>query len=89
MANIKWITSVDKLPLSEEEKKKIKKAIPKKKKKEEEEKEELKIIQIPEVITVRELAELLDVSPTEIIAKLMQHIKSVEIIQNSPSGHDT
>ena len=55
-----------------QEKKKIKKAIPKKKKKEEEEKEELKIIQIPEVITVRELAELLDVSPTEIIAKLMQ-----------------
>ncbi len=42
---------------------------PPKKKKEE---EELKIIQIPEVITVRELAELLDVSPTEIIAELMK-----------------
>jgi translation initiation factor IF-2 len=42
---------------------------PPKKKKEE---EELKIIQIPEVITVRELAELLDVSPNEIIAELMK-----------------
>ncbi len=42
---------------------------PPKKKKEE---EELKIVQIPEVITVRELAELLDVSPTEIIAELMK-----------------
>ena len=42
---------------------------PPKKKKEE---EELKIVQIPEVITVRELAELLDVSPNEIIAELMK-----------------
>ena len=42
---------------------------PPKKKKEE---EELKIIQIPEVITVRELADLLDVSPNEIIAELMK-----------------
>ena len=42
---------------------------PPKKKKEE---EELKIIQIPEVITVRELAELLDVSPNDIIAELMK-----------------
>ena len=42
---------------------------PPKKKKEE---EELKIVQIPEVITVRELAELLDVSPTDIIAELMK-----------------
>jgi len=42
---------------------------PPKRKKEE---EELKIIQIPEVITVRELAELLDVSPNEIIAELMK-----------------
>jgi translation initiation factor IF-2 len=41
---------------------------PPKKKKE----EELKIIQIPEVITVRELADLLDVSPNEIIAELMK-----------------
>ena len=44
-------------------------ARPPKKKKEE---EELKIIQIPEVITVRELAELLDVSPNDIIAELMK-----------------
>ena len=42
---------------------------PPKRKKEE---EEIKIIQIPEVITVRELAELLDVSPNEIIAQLMK-----------------
>ena len=42
---------------------------PPKKKKEE---EELKILQIPEVITVRELAELLDVSPNEIIAELLK-----------------
>jgi len=42
---------------------------PPKRKKEE---EELKIIQIPEVITVRELAELLDVSPNDIIAELMK-----------------
>jgi len=42
---------------------------PPKKKKEE---EEVKIIQIPEVITVRELAELLDVSPNEIIAELLK-----------------
>jgi translation initiation factor IF-2 len=42
---------------------------PPKKKKEE---EEVKIIQIPEVITVRELADLLDVSPNEIIAELMK-----------------
>ena len=34
--------------------------------------EEIKVIQIPEVITVRELAELLDVSPNEIIAELMK-----------------
>ncbi len=47
-----------------------KKTPPKPKKKKEE--EEIKIIQIPEVITVRELAELLDVSPTEIIAELMK-----------------
>jgi translation initiation factor IF-2 len=47
-----------------------KKAPPKPKKKKEE--EEVKILQIPEVITVRELAELLDVSPTEIIAELMK-----------------
>ena len=42
---------------------------PPKRKKEE---EEIKVIQIPEVITVRELAELLDVSPNEIIAELMK-----------------
>ncbi len=47
-----------------------KRTAPKPKKKKEE--EELKILQIPEVITVRELAELLDVSPTEIIAELMK-----------------
>ncbi|NPB04825.1 MAG: translation initiation factor IF-2 [Aquificae bacterium] len=44
-------------------------ARPPKRKKEE---EDLKIVQIPEVITVRELAELLDVSPNEIIAELMK-----------------
>lgn len=42
---------------------------PPKKKKEE---EEVKILQIPEVITVRELAQLLGVSPNEIIAQLMK-----------------
>ena len=42
---------------------------PPKRKKEE---EELKIISIPEVITVRELADLLDVSPNEIIAELLK-----------------
>ncbi|MEO2153144.1 MAG: translation initiation factor IF-2 [Aquificota bacterium] len=42
---------------------------PPKKKKEE---EEIKILQIPEIITVRELAELLDVPATEIIAELMK-----------------
>jgi translation initiation factor IF-2 len=41
---------------------------PKKKKQE----EEIKILQIPEIITVRELAELLDVPATEIIAELMK-----------------
>ncbi len=52
-----------------EEEKKEKKV---EKKKEEEEEEEIKILTIPEVITVRELAEMLDVSPNDIIAKLLK-----------------
>jgi len=54
--------------------KKVQKQVQKKssRPKKRKEEEELKIVQIPEVITVRELAELLDVSPTEIIAELMK-----------------
>ena len=39
---------------------------------EREEEEEIKIVSIPEVITVRELAEMLDISPNEIISSLIK-----------------
>jgi len=52
----------------EKEKKKQEKKEKEKKKKE----EEIKIIQIPEIITVRELAQLLDVPANKVIAELMK-----------------
>ncbi len=52
----------------EEKKEKKEKKVEEKKKEE----EEIKILTIPEVITVRELAEMLDVSPNDIIAKLLK-----------------
>ncbi len=51
----------------EKKEKKVEKKIEKKK-----EEEEIKILTIPEVITVRELADMLDVSPNDIIAKLLK-----------------
>ncbi len=60
----------------EPEKKKVeerkKETKPKKEEKKKKEEEDIKIISIPEVITVRELAEMLDVSPNEIIASLIK-----------------
>jgi len=53
-----------------EEKKKEEKI--KEKKEEKKEEEDIKILTIPEVITVRELAEMLDVSPNDIIARLLK-----------------
>lgn len=54
--------------VEKEKKKQEKKEKEKKRKKE----EEIKIIQIPEIITVRELAELLDVPANKVIAELMK-----------------
>ncbi len=56
--------------VEKEKKKEEKRAKEKAKKKKEE--EEVKIIYIPEVITVRELAELLDVPANKVIAELMK-----------------
>ncbi len=63
--------------LSKEEQqilKKLEQQIGKKAKEErkEEKKEEIRIVQIPEVITVRELAELLGVAPNQIMAELLK-----------------
>ena len=63
---------VEKQKMEEKMKKQQAKKQPSRPPKKKKEEEELKIIQIPEVITVRELAELLDVSPNEIIAELMK-----------------
>ncbi|GAB6065201.1 translation initiation factor IF-2 [Aquifex pyrophilus] len=62
----------------EKEKKKQEKKEKERKKKE----EEVKIIQIPEVITVRELSELLDVPANKVIAELMK--KGVLATINQP-----
>ncbi|WP_461829991.1 translation initiation factor IF-2 [Aquifex sp.] len=56
----------------EKEKKKEEKRAKEKAKKKKKEEEEVKIIYIPEVITVRELAELLDVPANKVIAELMK-----------------
>ena len=63
---------VEKRKMEEKIKKQQVKKQPSRPPKKKREEEELKIIQIPEVITVRELAELLGVSPNEIIAELMK-----------------
>ncbi len=55
-----------------EEKREVKEEKKEKKVEKKKEEEEIKILTIPEVITVRELAEMLDVSPNDIIAKLLK-----------------
>jgi translation initiation factor IF-2 len=64
--------------------KKLEKQIEKKQKKEEQE-EEIKIVQIPEIITVRELAELLRVPPNVVMAELLKKGVLATINQSVPS----
>ncbi len=76
--------------LSKEEQqilKKLEQQIDKRKKEEkkEEKSEEIKIIQIPEVITVRELADLLNVAPNQIMAELLKKGILATINQTIPS----
>ena len=63
--------------------KKLEKQIEKKKKEEQE--EEIKIVQIPEIITVRELAELLRVPPNVVMAELLKKGILATINQTVPS----
>jgi len=63
--------------------KKLEKQIEKKKKEEQE--EEIKIVQIPEIITVRELAELLRVPPNVVMAELLKKGVLATINQTVPS----
>ncbi len=56
----------------------------KRKKKEEKKEDEIKIIEIPEGITVRELAELLDVPANKVIAELMKRGVLATINQQVP-----
>jgi len=63
--------------------KKLEKQIEKKKK--EEQDEEIKIVQIPEIITVRELAELLRVPPNVVMAELLKKGVLATINQTVPS----
>jgi translation initiation factor IF-2 len=63
--------------------KKLEKQIEKKKKEEQE--EEIKIVQIPEIITVRELAELLRVPPNVVMAELLKKGVLATINQSVPS----
>jgi translation initiation factor IF-2 len=63
--------------------KKLEKQIEKKKKEEQE--EEIKIVQIPEIITVRELAELLRVPPNVVMAELLKKGVFATINQTVPS----
>ena len=63
--------------------KKLEKQIEKKKKEEQE--EEIKIVQIPEIITVRELAELLRVPPNVVMAELLKRGVLATINQTVPS----
>jgi len=63
--------------------KKLEKQIEKKKKEEQE--EEIKIVQIPEIITVRELAELLRVPPNVVMAELLKNGVLATINQTVPS----
>ncbi len=55
-----------------------------KKKKEEEKEEEIKIVQIPEIITVRELSELLKTPPNVIMAELLKRGVLATINQSIP-----
>jgi len=64
--------------------KKLEKQIERKQKKEEQE-EEIKIVQIPEIITVRELAELLRVPPNVVMAELLKKGVLATINQAVPS----
>lgn len=63
--------------------KKLEKQVEKKKKEEQE--EEIKIVQIPEIITVRELAELLRVPPNVVMAELLKRGVLATINQTVPS----
>jgi translation initiation factor IF-2 len=63
--------------------KKLEKQVEKKKK--EEQDEEIKIVQIPEIITVRELAELLRVPPNVVMAELLKKGILATINQTVPS----
>jgi bacterial translation initiation factor 2 (bIF-2) len=76
----------DKKAQKEEEQilKKLEKQIEKKQKKEEQE-EEIKIVQIPEIVTVRELAELLRVPPNVVMAELLKKGVLATINQTVPS----
>ncbi|WPM31963.1 translation initiation factor IF-2 [Hydrogenobacter sp. T-2] len=58
---------------------------PVKKEKKEEKEEEIKIVQIPEVITVRELADLLRTPPNQIMAELLKRGILATINQTVPS----
>jgi translation initiation factor IF-2 len=75
----------DKKVKKEEEQilKKLEKQVEKKKK--EEQDEEIKIVQIPEIITVRELAELLRVPPNVVMAELLKKGVLATINQTVPS----
>lgn len=63
--------------------KKLEKQVEKKKKEEQE--EEIKIVQIPEIITVRELTELLRVPPNVVMAELLKKGVLATINQTVPS----
>jgi translation initiation factor IF-2 len=63
--------------------KKLEKQVEKKKKEEQE--EEIKIVQIPEIITVRELAELLRVPPNVVMAEFLKKGVLATINQTVPS----
>ncbi len=69
--------------VAEKEQKKIQKKKEEKKKQEKKE-EDIKIVQIPEVITVRELSELLDVPANKVIAELMKRGVLATINQRIP-----
>lgn len=56
-----------------------------KKEKKEEKEEEIKIVQIPEVVTVRELAELLRIQPNQVMAELLKRGILATINQSVPS----
>ncbi len=68
--------------VAEKEQKKTQKK--KEEKKKQEKKEDIKIVQIPEVITVRELSELLEVPANKVIAELMKRGVLATINQRIP-----